>query len=381
MLGTAMTPVALAFTVLQSTTDSNYLGYVLAAQMIPMVVFLVVGGGLADRFRRDRILQIANISACTTAVFIGANAFFGGPVWLFLPLAALNGISEAAGLPAMRGIIPDLVQVEALHRANSMLSTVKNAIKVLGPTIGGILAAGSVTGGAMMVSAVLFAAAATIMGFVSVPTKHRTPGPSFVRELQAGWSYFRAHRWIWSVSLALAIVNAIYIGAWQILGATQALQTIGPGAWGLILSCNAAGLLISSSVMLKWKPRSRPLVFALGGAILQGVPVLSLALFGSFPVVLAAASFTAGAGAALFGVLWDTALQSSIPLSMISRVSAYDDFAAYVAIPLGQLSAAPLASLLGIGPALTWGAVLLVTAAALPLAQRTVRAKEIVAAK
>lgn len=63
VLGSAMTPVALAFAVLLVPGGTHLLGSVLAAEMVPMLAFLVLGGGVADRYRRDTVLRLTNVGA------------------------------------------------------------------------------------------------------------------------------------------------------------------------------------------------------------------------------------------------------------------------------------------------------------------------------
>lgn len=370
-MGTSMTTVALTFTVLQKTNDARFLGYVLAAHMIPMVAFLILGGGLADRFRRDRILQLSNVSAGVTQAGIAMVALSGANIGYMIPLAVLNGVAEAASLPALRGIVPDLVQKSQLQQTNSLLGSVRNVIRLLGPVLAGFLAATVGGGWATAATAVLFFGSAFAMFFVKMPTHPTSPSVNIFREIHQGFRYFISLTWVWQVTLTFALVNAIYVGGWQILGPVISEHSIGASGWGIVLSFGAAGVLLGSLILTKVRVK-RPLVAGLLSATLLGLPLIALGI-GQGLIVLVIGAFVAGLGSAIFGILWDTTLQSQIPKSMISRVTSFDDFGAYVTIPIGQLLAVPIGLAFGYTSVVLAGGLLLVLLALLPLRLSSVR--------
>ncbi|WP_083976138.1 MFS transporter [Kitasatospora azatica] len=371
LFGSAMTPVALAFAVLDRSADPRWLGYVLAAQMAPMVALVVVGGGFGDRYRRDLVLRISNAGAGLSQAGVAAVVLTGARLWLLIPLAFLNGVLEAFTTPALRGIVPELVATEDVQRANSLLSTVQNASRVLGPTLAGVLAATVGGGWGIAFDAFSFLVAAACLTQVAVPAKQAL-SQRLLPELRAGWRYFRSLPWLWSITACFALLNAIQLGVWQVLGPAIARHSIGEGAWGAVLSVKAIGLLAFSLVMLRLTVR-RPLVVGLSGFALSGVPLVLLGTRAS-AVWLGAAAFLAGTVTALFGILWDTTLQTRIPGELLSRVCAYDDFGSYVAIPIGQLSAVAIATAVGTGPVAVAGGIAFTVIALLPLTLRSVRA-------
>ncbi|WP_084467480.1 MFS transporter [Actinokineospora inagensis] len=371
LFGSAMTPVALAFAVLQRTGSPNYLGYVLAAQMIPMVAFLVISGGIADRYRRDVLLRVANLGSGITQAGVAVIVLVDAAPWLLVPVAFLNGVMEAFTTPALRGIVPQLVPTGSVQRANSVLSSSRNAIRILGPTAAGILVATIGGGWAIAIDAATFLFAAACMARVTLPSKPKAASGNLVRELTEGWSYFRSLPWVWSITIACAAINAVQVGIWQVLGPVIANGTIGSTGWGAVLSAKAVGLLVLSLVMFKLTVR-RPLVT---GLIAVSATAAPLVLLGTGPTIvwLAVASFVAGAGASLFGIIWDTTLQTKIPNTMLSRVTSYDDFGAFATIPLGQLAVIPAAAALGANNVALFGGIILFVVALTPLLLTSVR--------
>src|SRR5689334_8260880 len=105
-----MSPVALAFAVLAVDDSSTSLGIVLAAYTIPLAAFLLLGGVLADRWGRHRVVQTSNVLAGLVRGALAVLVLSGhAELWSLIALAAVNGIVVAPGLPAMNGIVPQLV--------------------------------------------------------------------------------------------------------------------------------------------------------------------------------------------------------------------------------------------------------------------------------
>lgn len=104
----------------------------------------------------------------------------------------------------------------------------------------------------------------------------RTEGnATMLGELREGWSYFSLQPWIWTVTLAFAVFNAVNMGVWQILGPVIGNDTIGAEGWGLVLSARGVGALLASVVMVKLTVR-RPMVPALSSMTLGAVPLILL---------------------------------------------------------------------------------------------------------
>ena len=167
-----------------------------------------------------------------------------------------------------------------------------------------------------------------------------------VADLRQGWRYFSGTTWLWVVVGAFAVLNALHSGAIQTLGPVLATASdFGASGWGLALSAEAVGLLCFTVVMLRVR-LERPLLWGMIGCAFYGVPMLTLGLTPHLAPVMVT-FFLAGAGAELFGLAWNLAVQERVPQEMLSRVYSYDALGSFVAIPLGQLAAGPLALVFG----------------------------------
>ncbi|WP_426245252.1 MFS transporter [Nocardioides sp. LHG3406-4] len=373
LLGTMMATVALAFAVLEITDDPAALGQVLAAHTVPMVALLLWGGVIADRFPRETVLQFSNLTSALSQGAIAVLVITGSAqLWMLIVLSAVHGTVSALSFPAMASIMPQLVPRDQLQPANALVSLVRGALTIIGPTIGALLVVTVGAGWAVAVDAATWLASAILLGFVHVP-RRTTPDekPGTFAELAAGWSYVRRTTWLWAVVLGFGFLNAIHAGAWFTLGPAVAKQTFGAQGWGVVLSAEAIGLLLTTLVLLR-VPLQRPLLYGMAGIACLGVPIFVL---GAHPNLwwLVPAAFVAGVGTEVFGMGWNLAMQEHVPDEMLSRAYSYDALGSFVAIPVGQLAFGPLAAAYGFRDVLMVSGVVYVLVCGLVLCSREVR--------
>lgn len=374
MMGNAMASVALAFAVLKITDDDPAaLGLVLAAHSIPMVLLLLWGGVIADRFPRNVVIQVSNIASAITQGLIAALVITGlAELWMLVALSVVHGIVSAVSFPAMASIMPQLVPRGELQRSNALMSLARSALTILGPTLSALLVVGVGPGWALAVDASTWLVSAVLLGFVVLPERApKEQEAGTIAELREGWTYFRRTTWLWVVVLGFGVLNAIHMGAWFTLGPARAKDTIGEQGWGLVLSAEAIGLLVMTLVMLR-VPLQRPLLHGMLGISLLGVPILIL---GAHPhlAILMIATFVAGAGTEVFSMGWNLAMQEHVPDEMLSRAYSYDALGSFVAIPVGQIAFGPLAVAFGFTDVLIVSGVVYVVVCLLVLLSSSVR--------
>lgn len=372
-LGGMMANIALAFAVLDLTDSPSALGQVLAAHTIPMVLFLLFGGVVADRFPRTVVLQLSNVSSALTQGLVAFLVITGtGQLWMLIVLTAVHGLVSAISFPAMASMVPQLVPRDQLQPANALLSLSRGGLTVIGPTIGALLVVTVGSGWALAIDALTWFLAALFLIPVTVPPR---PAPaekaSTVQQLREGWTLFVSTSWLWVVVLAFAFLNAIHIGAWFTLGPAVAKETIGEQGWGFVLSAESVGLLLMTVILLRVKVR-RPLLTGMLGCSLMGVPMVIL---GVEPHLLAliVAAFVAGAGIEVFSIGWNLAMQENIDDDMLSRAYSYDALGSFVAMPVGQLLYGPLGEWFGYRDVLLWSGIAYTAIALLALTSRSVR--------
>lgn len=373
LLGSLMAPVALAFAVLEISDSPTALGVVLAAHSIPMVVFLLAGGVLADRFGRTLVIQSSNVLAGLTQLAIAFLVISGtAEIWHLVVLTAVNGVAAAAALPALASVLPQLVPRAQLQQANVLVSMARSGLSVVGPTVSSLIVVGVGPGWALAVDGLAYLGAAALLAPIRLPRPVRAVGGSAIRDLREGWGYFRSTTWLWVVVLAFSVICAVHQGGFFTLGPVLAKDTaIGERGWGLILSAEALGLLVTGFVLLRVR-LERPLFWGMLGTVLYAAPLVALGLTDSLLLVVLAA-FVAGAGIEVFGLGWQLAMQENVPDDMLSRAFSFDALGSFAAIPLGQLLAGPLALAFGLQPVMLVAGLALAGVALLTLLSPSVR--------
>lgn len=376
LFGNSMTTVALALAVLGASGSATDLGVVLAANMVPMLVLLLVGGALADRRSRRALLVIGNLVSATTtglmAAMLVAGRFHLGAL---VVLSLITGAATAFTSPALRGIVPELVEDHDLGRANALLASTRNAVRILAPTAAGLLVAGAGGGWALGVDALTSLVSAAL--FLRLPRSERIPpagGASAAgiwADLREGWTVFRSMHWVVLLTCSFALLNAVNVGPWNVLGPLLVSQDSGPGAWGAVLSVRAVGLLLASvlavHLVLKHPLRTGRIVGALAG-----LPLIVLGISGN-PWLVGAAAFVGGIGFTISAVTAETAFQRHVPRASLSRVSSWDDLFSYLMIPVSQLAVGPLVAHVGAGPLAIACGVGYIAASLIPLLSKQIR--------
>ena len=382
MLGTAIAPVAIAFAVLDLTGSAAALGLVLAARSIPEVVFLLVGGVIADRFDRARILVVANVVAGVAQAGAATLLLTGtASVPALAALEAVNGTASALVFPAAAALTPLTVPSRMLQEANAMLRLGLNAALILGAASGGVLVGSLGSGWGLAVDAVAYVVAAGCFSrlrrrpdatpLTSSVAARRRGFAGVGGDLRDGWREVSSRTWLWAVVIAFGFANAAQAAGRGTLGPVVADRTFGPEGWGLVLAVQTAGMFAGGLLMLRLR-LGRPL-FAGCAAILLWVPMfVVLALNPTLPMLLPVA-LLGGVGLEVFSVSWDLSLQQQIPQDRLSRVYSFDAVGSYAMIPIGQLVAGPLALALGTEDAILACAVVIAASIAATLAVPSVR--------
>ncbi|MFI6482420.1 MFS transporter [Nonomuraea sp. NPDC050663] len=363
MLGSSFAPVALAFGILDLPgATSKTLSVVLTAEALPMVLFMLVGGVIADRFPRHRVMMIGEWTNALAFLALAAMLFTG---WTPLPAlataAAVSGIAIALLFPALQGIIPEVVPPDRLQAGNALLGLGANSSRIAGAVLGG--ATVTLVGGAwaLAASGLLFAVAGVCISLLRLIPAERSSakGHSVVKDLREGWREFASRQWLWVVVGQFAIMIMAMQAAHGVLGPSLAKQELGGApAWTAVLTGEAVGTIVGVAVALRLRPR-RPIFVATLLTIPTALPYLLLGLSAPLWSVVAAA-VVLGICFDVFGVLWQTTMQREIPAEALSRVSSYDALGSLMFGPIGLMLAGPVAVAIGPKPALIGCAVIVV---------------------
>jgi MFS family permease len=355
LLGSAMAPIAITFALLGHGASAAQLGYVLAAGVVPQVLFMVGGGVLADRLGRRKVMLVTDSGRMVVQATLAAALFTGmPPVWLFVVLAALRGTGEAFFTPALGGLRAEIASKERLPDANALLGVVRSSTMVIGPALAGTLIVVLSPAAVVAADAATYGASVLALSLLRIPPAAAT-GSTAWRDLADGWRQFRAHTWVWLTTVQWSLLNLLTYAPYLLLGPVLAHQYLGGArAWGLVVGSQAAGSVLMGLALVGRRPR-RPVLVSAAGTVAVPLPCLALALHGPLAAV-AAAAFAAGAGVTVSGTFSASAMQQRVPPEMLARLTAFTLTGSFALGSAGLAAVGPLADLVGPGRVLGFAA-------------------------
>ena len=348
-IGSAMVPVALSFAVLDAGLRAGALGLVLAAQTIPTVGLLLVGGVIGDRWSRRRVMIGSDLLRCVAQMALAAALLDGSrSLAPLVVLTALIGVGNAFFGPASGGFLVGIVDRENLARANAALRTGNAVAMIVGPSVAGLIVVVVGPGWTLGLDGLSYAASAlSLLGIRHDPRARVASSSGHVgRDLREGFRAYAERRWLWLLVGQFGLLNLLAYAPFQVLAPVLLVALPdGARAWGMLLGMVGAGALAGALGAARWRPK-RPLV-AVELAVCSLLPMLFLlAAAAPFPLLLAGA-VAFGIGAAVLSVLTLSAIQREVPLDVLSRVMSVVQLANMGLTPLGYVLAAPAAALLG----------------------------------
>jgi predicted MFS family arabinose efflux permease len=356
LLGTSMSPVAVAFAVLDSGGTAADLGYVFAAGIVPQVVFVLGAGVIADRLGRRRVMLTADAARCGGQAAFAAVLLLGHPrIWVFVVLAVVRGTGDAFFGPALSGLTVEIASPDERGNANALLSVAGSAARVAGPALAGIVIAVAGPATVIALDAASYGASVIALAMLRLPAAAHPPARSMLADLAEGWAEFRTRGWLVITTVQFTLFNLLTWGPFLLLGPVLARDYLGgAGAWGAIMATFGCWSVVGGLLALGRRPR-RPIAAATVATFGYAAPCALLALHAPAPGI-AAGALLAGLGGALAGAFDSTAIQQQVPAAALSRVSAFQTVTAFAFGPLAFAVAGPVAAAVGPGTVLGFGA-------------------------
>ncbi|GGO30659.1 MFS transporter [Microbispora bryophytorum] len=360
-LATALIPTGLTLAVIRVTGSALDLGVVLAAEMLPMLLLLPVGGVIADRFPPRRVILVADLVRCAAQVTLGAMLLLGHPdIAVMAGLAALTGAAVAFGVPAVSPLVLGVVPAERRLRVNAHIGVASGLAQIAGPALAGGMTLWLGPGWSFLLTGALFAGSAVTLGGLVTAPRPAAERAHFLGDLREGWGEARRHRWF-LVSVAGHGVWHLGAGVLLTLGPVIAVRSLGgEPVWVVVAQAGTAATVLGVFVAPRL-PIRRPLAVAAVGAAVYACPLVAFAFPTAFPapaVAVTAAYVVAMLGVGVLTPLWETVVQQRMEPQALGRVDSFDALISFAARPLGLAAAAPLAAWAGAAAPLLTAAVL-----------------------
>lgn len=350
MLGSFVSQIAYPFQVLQLGGSALELGVLVSVFMASTLVFMLIGGAVADRVERRTLIVVTELGSGVTVGIVAVLGFAGAlEIWHLYLSYVWFGAATAFSIPALGAIIPDLVPEEILIPGNAVQGLSRQGARIGGPIVGGLLVATVGPTAAFAFDAVTFFLSAGAVALTRGRPSTAEPGRSIVAEIWEGLTFVFSVQWLWVTIFGWSFIAAAFIGALAVALPLLVTGVLGGGAatYGIISAAVGVGELIGASVIAQVRIRRSGLAMYLFGTA-GGVALL---LYGLLPTVPGAviAGAIQGLTFACFGVLWVTAMQVHVPRRLLGRVTSVDYFGGSLLAPIAPVGAALLAQSRGPG--------------------------------
>jgi MFS family permease len=348
LFGSQATEVALLVQARQLTGSAVAVGLLGAVELVPLVVFGLYGGALADRLNRRRLIRWceAGLGGCAALLVINASLPRPGAWPLYVAAAVLMALTSLQR-PSLEASVPRIIARDQLTAAVALLSLSANASLIVGTTLGGLLATWP---GPRAVYALDVVSFAVSLGFLlrlgplpaPVSADGGAPGRGRPGGLLSGLRYARGRPELIGSYLAdLAAMTFAYPNA---LFPFMAAELHAPWSVGLMFAAPSAGALAASATS-GWTGR----VHRHGRAITLAAAAWGLAItgFGLAPDIGAALALLVVAGAAdmLSGIFRGTLWNQTIPDSLRGRLAGVELLSYGLGPSAGQIRAGAVASI------------------------------------
>jgi MFS family permease len=371
LIGTWMQSIGQSWLVLELTHSAFLLGLVGALQFLPVMLFSLFGGVLADRLPKRKVVICTQTAAAIQATILWLLVATGTvQLWHVLVLATLLGITNSIDMPTRQAFVVEMVGREDLPNAIALNSSQFNMARIVGPAIGGLIIAWFGEAPLFLLNALSFIP--VIAGLVMIDSRKLhaqvksladgLPRQSAIQSLREGLSYVRRTPVVFLIITVIGAVSLFGINFNVILPlfATDVLK-VGPAGFGFISATFGFGSLISA-LWLAWRSNrpsiSELLLATIIFCVLEGLfaishwYVLSLVLIASVGFAQIAFSATA-----------NTTLQTVTPDRLRGRVMSVYMLVFNGSVPAGNLFTGELANLFGAPISLLAGASLSLIAA------------------
>jgi MFS family permease len=357
-IGTRGAATASLYQVYELTGSLSLTGLVGAAGGAAVLVLSPIGGALADRTDRKRLLQRAQSVGGLVALTLAVLTFSGEvEAWHVVVAAFLSMGATAFDSPTRNALIGSLVPRHQLPQAFALVNPAREVAVLVGPGLAGLLIALGGPGAVHALDAATYAAMIAILFFVHAPDEHRDRSDAPVlRSILQGAAYVRGRPII--VLMMSLDLSAMMFGAYRVLLPALALDVlhVGPTGYGLLASAPSAGALLASYGIVTMLGRSRRLgrlLLAATGAFALADVVLAQSRWLAVSLV---AALCLGAADALATSIRHATVLTETPDELRGRVSSIYQISSRGGPALGDGIVGGLAGALGPATALTLGA-------------------------
>jgi len=347
--GTWMQLTAQAWLVLELTNSPVALAIVTSLQFLPIFVFSLIGGALADRFPRQKLMFFTQAMGGIQAATLGILCLTGTiQIWHIYVLAVTLGIINALDAPLRQTFVSELVPVSHLPNAIAMTSLAQNLGRIIGPALGGVVIAALGVGVAYFINALTFMAALTALSLLrrgEFQPQRKSGKHNILLQVRDGVAYARRTPTILFLLIATAFIGMFGQNFTTMVPLISTyLVHADAAAFGVLNSCLGTGSFTAALIMTtRGAPSTRRILLAGTGF---GIMLVLISQSSSL-ILSGALFFLVGASAVTFSASVNTLLQLRAPPEMRGRLVSM--ISLLIPSPIGPMLTGAAASVFGVG--------------------------------
>ena len=351
--GFQMFRVAQSWLVYELTGSPLYLGYALAANAIPGIIFNLVGGVFADRLDKRALILFTQGGTGALILALALLTITGVvEVWHILVIAFLTGAVEAFDNPARQALYPHLIDRSVMTSAVALNSSIWQGTRIVAPALAGFLIDLINTGTALFVSAVGFFVMTAVMVFLRIPPIPPGAPANPARALWEGMNFI-GRNGVFAFLIGMTFFNSFFGMAYVLLMPVFAVDVLEVGArgQGFLLGIGGVGSLLTTIWLGAKGGFQRRGLAIVGGAIVFGVGVIAFGVTSHFLgwyYLALALMVVVGCSNSIYMISIQSSLQMLVPDNVRGRVMGFYSMT-WSIMPLGGLQAGALASVSWIG--------------------------------
>jgi MFS family permease len=338
VVGTWMQSTAQAWLVLTLTNSPFLLGMVSALQFLPVLVLSLVGGVVADRLSRRRVLLVTQTILMVLALVLALLTWTGvARYWHVAALALLLGLTNSMDMPARQAFFVEMVERRDLANAIALNSALINAGRVVGPAVAGMIIASWGVAPAFLLNGISFIAVIAALAMMDVRPAQVGQRQPLLAHIGEGLRYVHETPMVLTTLVMLGLVSASVLN-FNVLIPVLARSVLAgsAGTYGSLLAVLGTGSLLGALFLAsasRFGPR-RELMYA--GALLVCLAVLCLGFTRTY-LAAAGFAFIGGASMIFFASSSNSIVQMLVPDHLRGRVMSVHAMLFAGSTPVGAL--------------------------------------------
>jgi MFS family permease len=363
--GTWMQSVAQGWLVYSLTKSPFYLGLVAAAASLPILLFSLIGGVIADRFPKRNLLLLTQALSIIPALALGTLTGLGMiTVWHVAVLAAFLGTINAFDIPTRQSFLFEMVGRESLVNAIALNSAAFNGARIIGPTIAGVLIAYLGIPACFFLNALSFIAVIVALSMMKIKGERRTKSEGMITDVMKGIGFMKSSGEITSVIILVAIFSLVglpYISLLPVFAGD--VFHAGAKGLGFLMAASGVGALTAAlAIAAKGNIRNTMKFMAIAGLIFSSA-LLIFSLSRTFWLSLAVIT-VGGWGMMSYLAAANSHIQLSVPDELRGRVMSVYSLVFLGMVPIGNSIMGLVADVIGTTNAVTIAGMICIAASA-----------------